>query len=309
MYNNKKIRKTTIAFTLAEILTVIAILGIIAILVIPPLLKNYNQNCWNRAADIFEKKIEVAIKSMAVNEGLQKYNNTKSFLENGLNKYLKIDKICTMNEIDKCFPKEITTSDEVIQSNTLTTAKEFSLDNWETEPIGVRFNNGIFAILLYNNKNPYYQDYIGDIDTSDVIAGLYDVNAYKSPNKYTNDIKSLNSVLNIEKTPVKLTCDDLVSAGLTNNCYVFNEAGQLYYYATERSYDSCKSYCESNNMHVLTETEISSFCASGFTFTWWHWVDDGKADGSNATAVYGACERIEPYDASRTNFSCACVAN
>ena len=44
------------AFTLAEVLITLAIIGIVAALTIPALVQNHNEKAWSTAKDLLEKK-------------------------------------------------------------------------------------------------------------------------------------------------------------------------------------------------------------------------------------------------------------
>src|SRR5699024_10527267 len=56
------------AFTLAEVLITLAVIGIVAVLTIPNLMQNNNQKAWDTAADVFNKRLEVAARVMNTQE-------------------------------------------------------------------------------------------------------------------------------------------------------------------------------------------------------------------------------------------------
>ena len=58
------------AFTLAEVLITLAIIGVVAVLTIPALVKNYNEHAWSTAQSVFEKRLEVAVKQLNTEEKL-----------------------------------------------------------------------------------------------------------------------------------------------------------------------------------------------------------------------------------------------
>ena len=45
-----------VAFTLAEVLITLAIIGVVAAITIPSLVKNYNEKAWGTAQDVFTKR-------------------------------------------------------------------------------------------------------------------------------------------------------------------------------------------------------------------------------------------------------------
>ena len=93
------------AFTLAEMLITLAVIGIVAALTIPGLVKNHNEKAWATAQDVFTKKLEVALKAMNTDGTLTGYSTTASFV-NALKKNIKITKVCT-DDVTKCFSKEV----------------------------------------------------------------------------------------------------------------------------------------------------------------------------------------------------------
>ena len=48
-------KKNKSAFTLAEVLITLGIIGVVAAMTIPTLVQNYNVKTWNTAASLFEK--------------------------------------------------------------------------------------------------------------------------------------------------------------------------------------------------------------------------------------------------------------
>ena len=58
------------AFTLAEVLITLGIIGVVAALTIPTLVANYQAKSWNTAASVFDKRLTEAIKTMNVQSKL-----------------------------------------------------------------------------------------------------------------------------------------------------------------------------------------------------------------------------------------------
>ena len=94
------------AFTLAEVLITLAVIGIVAALTIPALVKNYQERTWGTASQVFERKLEEALKSMNAQETLAGYSTTKDFV-NELSKHIKITKICENDNLTSCFVNKI----------------------------------------------------------------------------------------------------------------------------------------------------------------------------------------------------------
>lgn len=181
------------AFTLSEILISLTVIGIIAALLIPALVKNQNEKAWNTAKSTFEKKLEVALKQMNTEEKLSGYSSTLDFV-NELKKYIKITKICDYNEITNCFSKEVYwgESGEPVDMSKITNAADFGQSDWKTKTAAIQFANGVSALIAYNPnvvQDPYNNQYAA---TQNAMAILYDVSGYKNPNKNGKDIGSVN---------------------------------------------------------------------------------------------------------------------
>lgn len=189
---NKKM-KFLEAFTLSEILIALTVIGIVAALLIPALVKNQNEKAWNTAKSTFEKKLEVALKQMNTEEKLSGYSSTLDFVDE-LKRYIKITKICDYNEITNCFSKEVYwgESGEPVDMSKITNAADFGQSDWKTKTAAVQFANGVSALIAYNPnvvQDPYNNQYAA---TQNAMAILYDVSGYKNPNKNGKDIGSVN---------------------------------------------------------------------------------------------------------------------
>ena len=189
---NHLITSKATAFTLAEVLITLAVIGVVAVLTLPNLIQSHNEKAWSTAQDVFTKRLEVATRQMNTEEKLAGYDSTMDFV-NELKKYIKITRICDSDEITKCFAKEVIWSDgeEPIPMEGITDASAFGLD-WESDTVGVQFANGVNAIIAYNpnaTQDPYNNQFSA---TSNSMAILYDVSGNKNPNTNGKDIGKIN---------------------------------------------------------------------------------------------------------------------
>ena len=178
---------------MAEVLITLAIIGVVAALTIPPLIKNHNQKAWLTAQDVFTKRLEVATRQMNTEEKLAGYDSTMDFV-NELKKYIKITRICDSDEITKCFAKEVIWSDgeEPVDMSTIRDAASLGQEDWDTDTVAVQFANGVNAIIAYNpnaTQDPYNNQFSA---TSNSMAILYDVSGNKNPNTNGKDIGKIN---------------------------------------------------------------------------------------------------------------------
>ena len=189
--------KRRVAFTLAEVLITLAVIGVVAVLTIPGLIKNHNEKAWETAADVFNKRLEVAARVMNTQETLAGYSTTKDFV-NELKKHIKITRICDSNELTKCFPEKVFwgADQQEVETTDITSASNMGQDDWGTEVIGAQFANGVDALIAYD-PNCTQDPYNNQIQASNCMAILYDVSAKKNPNSYGKDLRANGNVLSL----------------------------------------------------------------------------------------------------------------
>ena len=181
------------AFTLAETLITLAIIGVVAAITIPSLVKNYNEKAWSTAQKVFTERLEVATRQMNTEEKLAGYSNTMDFV-NELKKYIKITRVCDNNNITKCFNKEViwNEGEDPIDMSTIKNAASLGQDDWDTDTVAVQFANGVNAVIAYNpntTQEPFNNQFSA---TSNSMAILYDVSGNKNPNMNGKDIGKIN---------------------------------------------------------------------------------------------------------------------
>ena len=181
------------AFTLAEVLITLAIIGVVAVLTLPALIQNYNAKAWETAQKVFTNRLEVATRQMNTEEKLAGYSNTMDFV-NELKKYIKITRVCDNSNITKCFNKEViwNEGEDPIDMSTIKNAASLGQDDWDTDTVAVQFANGVNAIIAYNpntTQEPFNNQFSA---TSNSMAILYDVSGNKNPNTNGKDIGKIN---------------------------------------------------------------------------------------------------------------------
>ena len=203
------------AFTLAEVLITIGIIGVVAALTIPTLVNNYQTRSWNISSSNFEAKFGEALKIMNTQQSLSNLGTTERFV-NELQKHMKITKVCNNEELTLCFPDEINGSTSVIdvtdpttyennsskptQVSLLKKSNNIGQKDWNTNTMGVQFANGVSAILAYNPKcsaNPFDVNAVtvsGDKENitfgTDCVAMVYDTSSNAQPNEKGKDIRT-----------------------------------------------------------------------------------------------------------------------
>ena len=178
------------AFTLAEVLITLAIIGIVAAMTIPTLVANYQSKAWNTSAEVFVRKLEEALKTMNTQQSLAGYSNTADFVA-ALGKHFKITRVCQNDDIMSCFEDKVIWGNEEVDMTKIKNAKNFGQDDWDTELIGVQFANGTTGLIAYNpdcKENPYTNQFTG----TSCLAILYDTTGFKTPNTQQKDLRGIN---------------------------------------------------------------------------------------------------------------------
>lgn len=180
------------AFTLSEALVTLAIIGVIAMLVMPSLTTYFRNKIWSTSDSAFKNKFENAIQDMHTQDTLGGHPNTMSFV-NELAKNYRINKICTSDKITSCFEDKVYwgTEKEEIDMTKIKNAKNFGWDDWGTETVGLMFANGVTGVVAYN-PDCDFDNNSDEANISDCLALLYDVDGFKLPNTQSKDLRSIN---------------------------------------------------------------------------------------------------------------------
>ncbi len=159
---------------------------------IPTLVANYQNKAWNTSAQVFERKLEEALKTMNTQQVLAGYSNTADFVS-ALGKYFKITKVCANDDIMSCFEDKVFWGDQEVDMTNIKNAKNFGQEDWDTETIGVQFANGTTGLIAYNpecKEQPFTNQFNG----TSCLAILYDTTGSKTPNTQQKDLRSINVI-------------------------------------------------------------------------------------------------------------------
>jgi type II secretory pathway pseudopilin PulG len=158
------------AFTYGELLLTLSIIGIVAIFSMPALQQNYKDKIFEVGMLTSQNRLSEALAQMSANDQLKGYSSTSDFVD-ALKKYLNIK-------------GEVADYLNVSLAN----AKFDGIDDWGTEQMGIRFENGQEMLVKYN---PNCTAGIGSStkDQQNCIAFAYDINGSNGPNIYGKDIQ------------------------------------------------------------------------------------------------------------------------
>ncbi|MFI3300028.1 MAG: type II secretion system protein [Candidatus Gastranaerophilales bacterium] len=191
------------AFTLAEVLITLGIIGVVSAMTIPNLITNYQTEALERKKELFIGRFEEAMNQMRFHERLTGYSDVEDFLEE-LDKFYKISFKCENSELTECFADTVKTSrdDKDTMTDMLTGYDIGSSDikaTLFTDNLGVMFADGVSAIINYKSDCEWLEPFeSGGTDRSaagDCVSMVYDLNGRGGRNTAGVDIYSYNSTI------------------------------------------------------------------------------------------------------------------
>ena len=199
------------AFTLAEVLITLGIVGVVAALTLPQLITNINERVYStRQANTAYKVTQATdkMKSLGLLNG--SYKTTDEFVDE-LQKHLKVIKRCSANNIADCWPTEkVTTSDgEEFEVSKAKTGKNLNIVSNTSDNVGLVLADGASIILTYNQTSSGMdegeavtaqlkslpvgfgksKDFAYTTNTTGAIDFVMDVNGKNGPNSETRGDK------------------------------------------------------------------------------------------------------------------------
>ena len=196
------------AFTLAEVLITLGIIGVVAALTLPALLTNVQERIKKEQVRTVKYKLTQATDSMKSLNLIGPYTTTEDFV-NELKKHYKISKVCPNDKLRGCWPSDtIATPDGVVQVSSLKTGasiKALALGTSATQTMGIVTADGTPMILAYSpvcNALDSTKTYLWSMvdnkpetnATTNCISAIFDINGAKQPNKIGTDVRTLNSL-------------------------------------------------------------------------------------------------------------------
>ena len=257
------------AFTLAEVLITLSIIGVVAAITIPQLVKNMNDYAFGKSRDVTLLKITEATNQMKSNDVLSGYTTNASFADE-FQKYMKINKRCDSSTLVGCFPAKFkTASGQDIDTTTLTTGTQLGDNNISGNTIALMLANGtsVLFTLRDSTKVSGACDRIDPTDnqtnTTGCMSFLYDINGLGSPNVMGKDIGTVNVTLS--------TCDGVKVGSLcvaaSDTAYsAINTCSDTTYdnnlasnpYCAANAWAGAKKSCANMGMRLPTIAELGT---------------------------------------------------
>ena len=203
------------AFTLAEVLITLGIIGVVAAVALPALITNINDRANSERQANIAQKITQAMEQMRAHGELVKYSSTDDFVD-VLQKYLKITKRCDANNIADCWTTSVVSvtnsNGETLDydvSSAKTRKKLLKYASSDGNNVGLVLADGASLILTYDPATPSIdigdkvlasrmtlsvgknktKEYSYTTNVTGAIDFVMDVNGKKGPNKERYDNK------------------------------------------------------------------------------------------------------------------------
>ena len=210
VYTNGGKMKRKEAFTLAEVLITLGVIGIVAAMTLPVLNQAINKKVRAEQIRTVKYKFTKATEKMASLGLIGPYDSTASFVAE-LQKHLKIAKVCPSSKLRDCWPYDTITllDGKEYEVTKLQTGKQFQMKdsdtaNYSSPNIGIITGDGTPMILSYNTKcealDPVKTYGWATEDnkpvsnaTSNCVAAVFEINGSKKPNKQNEDVALFNA--------------------------------------------------------------------------------------------------------------------
>ncbi len=246
--NSSHIRKA--AFTLAEVLITLGIIGVVAAMTLPAFISNVQGRIRAKRVENINQKLSKVTDKMAVQSGLIGYPDTMAFVQE-MKKHMSIAKVCDNSHLSECWgTTEVDVGKgkpwEIAKTKTAKNLK-INSDNW-ADTVGIVTADGTPMILSYdkecnfdvNNTGLQSDKSSGKSNSLACISGVFDWNGGAKPNKLGDDVITLG-----------------MASGLGNNC-AFEVNGTCYtapFTPKPLTYAECEAqkdelgikYCRYNN--------------------------------------------------------------
>ena len=214
-------KQQKVAFTLAEVLITLGIIGVVAAMTLPAFISNVQGRIQAKRVENINQKLSKVTDKMAVQSGLIGYSDTMAFVQE-MKKHMSIAKVCDNSHLSECWgTTEVDVGKdkpwEISKTKTAKTLKIGEPDNW-ADTVGIVTADGTPMILSYdkecnfdvNNTGLQFDKSSGKSNSLKCLSGVFDWNGGAKPNKLGDDVITLG-----------------MASGLGNNC-AFEVGGTCY---------------------------------------------------------------------------------
>lgn len=302
------------AFTLADILITLGVIGVVSAITLPILFTNITGYINAKRQENIAQKVTQAMEQMRANGLLNtQYATTDEFVDE-FQKYIKISKRCDKEHVADCWPTPVvTTGDgEEYEVSQAKTGKHLSLES-KSNNVGLVLADGTPIILNYNPKATPID--VGDVvrwsdglpqyttSVTGAIDFVMDVNGAKNPNsEKTGNKRDIRPFKTATFTQVN-TCEGGVNVPGVG-CVV--NAGGLYTW--QGAIDVCKekdmSLPDYSTLKLIYDSHIDGLSTSD-----WCWSSSGISSSVAWGKTFGNSGYSYDYRYKSNTGSALCIVN
>ena len=201
----RRVKRKHVAFTLAEVLITLGIIGVVAALTLPALLTNIQSKVRAERSRSVQYKFSLATEKMARLNLIGPYDSTDAFVDE-LQKHLKISKRCNASNLRGCWPYDTVDlgNGKTWDISKTKTGKQLGMNNdddndYTSDNVGIVTADGTPMILSYNKKCKAI-DSLEKLSwtttdnkpltnpSASCVAAVYEINGTGKPNKLSDDV-------------------------------------------------------------------------------------------------------------------------
>ena len=248
MNKNLKLHR---AFTLAEILITLGVIGVVAAVTMPTLVTNIQERVRKEQVRTVKYKLTKATDKMKslgkIDIDGDDSNVTLNFV-NELKKHMSIAKVCENGSLAQCWPSAEINAYSGMGANATTATYNpanlkkgtdlmaLAIGTRDTETVGIITGDGVPMLLVYSPVCSGFDEaktYTWAVEngkpvtnaTTNCVSAIFDINGAKGPNKIGQDVRTLNSVFGSINLQTSYSAADLESCNNMKKKYGFQYCG------------------------------------------------------------------------------------
>ena len=216
------------AFTMAEILLSLTIIGVVAAITLPSLMGNINERTWNTQRKALYSRVSQAVAMMPQLNGYGAYSYeiepgtpnisvtedtaAEAFLTEGLSKVFKINNICDNDHLEDCgipatynnlspyMPQNADFPKTLNELNGAFTSYTENVGRIDTKVAAFETQNGESVALFYNPQCMSDMNETNGFSAKEKMCAnfVYDLNGNKGPNTFGKDMGVITAFYSID---------------------------------------------------------------------------------------------------------------
>ena len=282
------------AFTLAEVLITLGVIGVVAAVTLPTLLTNIQDRVRQEQVRTVKYKFTKATEKMNSLGLIGQYgtpsenDSTEKFVEE-LKKHMNIAKVCNSTKLNECWATQTitaysgsSTTPQQVNVNTITNGtqlKALALGTAQTRTVGIVTGDGVPMILVYSPECSGFDEskqYTWSVEngkpvtnaTTNCVSAIFDINGAKGPNKIGTDVRTLNSIfgavnlepdIDYEAADIAI-CNQMKKKYGVQNCEIYATSKKDYWVGAMYA-------CDKLGLHLPAMSTLSNIANANYGTT------------------------------------------